>query len=258
MFDEMNGSFRHRGLEFSEHFTGAGRMHGFLRSFDAIFTLNQDLLLERCYRGGRDGGLVNIEDWRTERDWTFPGMRPLLIPGAAPYFPSATGPWVPAAEFEVRAGVQPIFKLHGSSNWSTTDGHSVMILGGGKASAIERLPILARYAVWFKEALSGADVRLMVIGYGFRDEHINEILQVAMAAGLRTFVIDPRGADAAASTNSLLPTQVGYKLSPFEEQWRTSLIGASRRPLASTFGSDTTEYSKIRRFLSSESLLLQR
>jgi hypothetical protein len=40
---------------------------------------------------------------------------------------------------------QPIFKLHGSSNWRTADAGRMLILGGGKKAAIARYPVLSWY-----------------------------------------------------------------------------------------------------------------
>jgi phosphatidylserine/phosphatidylglycerophosphate/cardiolipin synthase-like enzyme len=53
----------------------------------------------------------------------------------------------------------------------------------------------------FENALSAADSRLLVIGYGFRDKHVNEVLERAIAKGLRLFVIDPNGAELAFKLN---------------------------------------------------------
>ena len=33
----------------------------------------------------------------------------------------------------------------------------------------------------------------MIIGYSFRDPHINEILAAAVKAGLKLFIVDPAG-----------------------------------------------------------------
>ena len=91
----------------------------------------------------------------------------------------------------------------------------------------------------------------MVIGYGFRDEHINQVITSAVdTAGLRMFIIAPQGSDLARSLN---PTrqpghiQVGTSL---EEVFERSLTGASRRGLHDIFGGDTAEFNKVHRFFS--------
>jgi hypothetical protein len=35
----------------------------------------------------------------------------------------------------------------------------------------------------------------MIIGYGFQDIHINEIIRYSIGSGLKIFVIDPQGVD---------------------------------------------------------------
>lgn len=64
------------------------------------------------------------------------------------------------------------------------------ILGGSKQQAIGASSIVRSYLDAFENALSAADSRLMVIGYRFRDKHVNEVLERAIARGLRLFVID--------------------------------------------------------------------
>jgi hypothetical protein len=98
------------------------------------------------------------------------------------------------------------------------------------------------------EYLLRPNARLMVIGYGFRDPHINASIRTAVERGLRVFIIAPEGAELAFR---LSPTrargQIPYP-TPEETMLRQALIGASRRSLAETFGGDTAEFSKVMRF----------
>jgi hypothetical protein len=246
MFDTMNLAFKSAGLEFGRQ-AFDHPVRNFLLRFDAIFSLNQDLLLEYCYRGSKDG-LVSVDDRSTERDWQFPGMNLAEASSNEPQFPSAAGIWVPAEELAIAKDATPILKLHGSSNWRTSEGSNIMILGGAKARSIATFPVLEWYSQIFRACISQPDARLMIVGYGFRDDHINESLMVGMNSGTKLFVIDPRGADVASSTNSVPPESVGYFLSPFEQIFRKALVGASRRPLSKTFSSDEVERRKIDRF----------
>jgi hypothetical protein len=186
MFDLMNIGFKLKGLEFrASELSNDRPVQQFLLSFDAIFSLNQDSFLELHYRGSADG-LVDRNDHRTERSWHLPGRQLAVVADDQRAFPSATGIWIPSGEYQVIDGVQPIFKLHGSSNWCSEEGSGLMILGGGKARAIERYPVLRWYSDLFTDLLSRPDARLMLIGYGFRDEHINSALISAMEKGLRS------------------------------------------------------------------------
>jgi SIR2-like domain len=248
MFDLMNAGFKRKALEFrSSELPGDRPVQQFLLRFDAIFSLNQDSFLELHYRGSRDG-LVDRNDPRTERSWDLPGMQMAVVPVDQKAFPSATGIWIPTGEHQVPEGTQPIFKLHGSANWRSVEGGELMILGGGKARAIERYPVLAWYSHLFVSLLSRPDARLMLIGYGFRDEHINTALIQAMEAGLRIYIVDPAGPDVAGATNRVPKNAIGYKPTNLEETVQKSLIGYSRRPFSSTLGNDSVEHAKLMRF----------
>jgi hypothetical protein len=70
----------------------------------------------------------------------------------------------------------------------------MMVIGKDKADQISREPLLAWYMNIFKQVLSQKDRRLLVIGYGFRDKHINEIISKAVKNhGLKLYVISPEG-----------------------------------------------------------------
>ncbi len=247
MFREMNEALHLRRFEFTPR-DRERPLSDFLRRFSAIFTLNQDALLESKYLALSNPGDSHNESM-IERGWTFPGMRLVLDDAASRRLPKEFGTWVPADTREIASDRQPIFKLHGSSKWRESESSDLMILGGGKAAAIRQSVLLNWYSEEFSRMLFRPNSRLMIIGYGFRDPHINQIVLSAMRQGLKTFVVDPLGHDAARSTNSLLPGVVGYRLSEFEEVWRDSLIGASRRALSETFGTDEVERSKLEGFL---------
>jgi hypothetical protein len=249
MFATMNSAFKSKGLEFRQTLGSDHPVQNFLLRFNAIFSLNQDLLLEYCYRGSKDG-LVNRDDVRTERDWQFPGMRLTQTSDGIAVYPTAAGIWVPSGEHVTGQGEQQVFKLHGSSNWRTAEGSDMMIVGGGKARAIERYPVLQWYSQIFAQYLTQPNTRLMVIGYGFRDEHVNAVLMQAIDKGLQLFVVDPLGSEVASTTNPVPKTAIGYRYqtTPLEDSLQKALIGASRRPLYSTFATDEVERQKIERF----------
>ena len=89
-------------------------------------------------------------------------------------------------------------KLHGSSNWQTYDGKQQMVIGLEKERDIAREPLLRSYAAIFKMVLTKAK-RLLVIGYSFRDEHINRAIALAMAEchnpKLELYVVPPERPD---------------------------------------------------------------
>jgi hypothetical protein len=195
MFGDMNTALAARDWEF----TGDMRMQvgPFLAKFDAIFTLNQDVLLEHRY-------VPNVMAYGHPRvnSATLPGMR--RIPSGDPMHHDswAWSTWVPEGDVQFGAACQPIYKLHGSSNWYAADaGEPMLIIGGDKARNIRRNRVLSVYAEAFDDWLSRG-TRLMVIGYGFRDDHINAALSRAAERGLQMFVIDPLGSNLADSLNA--------------------------------------------------------
>ena len=246
MLDDMNGAFFDRGnLEFEN--VAPLKVTTFLSRFDAIFTLNQDLLIEHGYKDQTDISLLTPRRWD---GMYLPGMQ--RIPAQESLYSNswARSAWIPLPEneFRIERHVQPYFKLHGSSNWRSAAGSPILVMGGQKAYQIGLHPVLRWYAREFESALLSGGVRLMAIGYGFRDLHINElIIRAATEAGLRMFVVAPDGANLAMSLN---PTRRGNQIicpTSLEEVFR-GLCGASRRLLSTTFSTDVAEFRKIQDF----------
>jgi hypothetical protein len=61
-------------------------------------------------------------------------------------------------------------------NWRTVDGKEAMVIAGSKRDQIRNIPLLDWYFEKFETVLSMSNMRLLVIGYGFHDEHINEVV----------------------------------------------------------------------------------
>ena len=72
-----------------------------------------------------------------------------------------------------------------------------------KSTAIQSQQVLKWYFAEFQRYLGMGATRLMVIGYGFNDPHINNALLETAPRGLSLFIIDPLGVDAADPTRSL-------------------------------------------------------
>ncbi len=84
--------------------------------------------------------------------------------------------WQPQGDVKIDGNVQPVIKLHGSVNWRDPEGNQLLVMGGSKQQAINRHPITRRYLDIFSEILNMGQTKLMAIGYGFNDSHINDIL----------------------------------------------------------------------------------
>jgi len=79
----------------------------------------------------------------------------------------------------------------------------------------------------------------MVIGYGFRDDHINQLLLVSgQNHGLRMYIVDPRGR-RVLERNAPAPIKVRHALEEIP------VIGESLRPLTSTFNGDDLEHDDL-------------
>jgi SIR2-like domain len=62
-----------------------------------------------------------------------------------------------------------------------------------KLGRIAGEPLLEWYLSLFKEALEEGDKNLVIVGYGFGDDHINDIIVDAIKdRGLKLFVISPQ------------------------------------------------------------------
>ena len=244
MLADMNETLLNQRLEFnctdSDSWIGA-----FLSRFNAIFSLNQDLFLEYHFLP-ITFTLPYYGNWAGH---DLPGME--MLSGQQPPDWQSWGRriWKPTTNetFSVLANHQPLFKLHGSSNWTDATGNNLLVMGGDKVSLIQRSPLLAWYLQQFEEMLERQDTRLMIIGYGFLDLHINAVIQKAVDQhGLEIFNISPAGAEHAHRVTHMSDSII---LGPqLENAFQRGLIGASRRPLSQIFGPDQTERKKVLRF----------
>jgi hypothetical protein len=242
MFDTMKMGFRTAHIERAQD-RGVLAMDAFLGHFDAIFTLNQDTYLEQHY-------LYN--DPQTVRPHKWEGR---YIPGLEPPEPltehgnqlsKAAVRTIATSGFALEANKQPYVKLHGSYNWRSAD-QTIMVIGGAKLIDINRIPVLAWYQDLFRSMICEPETRLMIVGYSFNDDHINEQLLKAARVGTKLFIVDPLGLDVidkrpVATRAATAPTTLFAGL-------RDSIVGASRRPLRSTFQNDPVEVKKYVDFL---------
>jgi len=206
----------------------------FLARFDAIFTLNQDLLLELHYDGmGLESrgrwqhyyfpGIVLTRGWLRERREERVGQT--LLVGNVPVAPPDR--------------YQPVFKLHGSVNWRTDEGGRVLVVGTAKEKAAPGSELLRWYHEEFRRYLMRVDTRIMVIGYGFADQHINSLLlDAAKRASLAMYLVDPKGREA---------------LSAHPELMLIPLLGFCQRRFGQVFEDpDSPAFQSIDRFFSDQ------
>jgi len=150
----------------------------FLAQFDAIFTLNQDTLLEDYYAG-------NVR-WNEKWSGSYlPYMEPLYSEAKIVHRIGDTL-MTPAIHLAPSLELQPYYKLHGSFTWYL-GADRLLVMGGNKTEAIRTPNVLARYHQEFAQQLATPNTRLMVIGYSFGDQHINETICKAAEGGTCKF-----------------------------------------------------------------------
>jgi hypothetical protein len=235
MLDRLNATFEPpREFEFCNDIQYS--VSRFLAMFDSIFNLNQDLLLDMRYStqiltasGTRWSGFAS------------PGMRPVPDPSLSGIADSHRRRWTPMEPpFSVSDRIQPHFKIHGSSNWTTADGRNLLVIGGDKEFMIREHKVLRWYYEQFQQRLAIGGTRLMVIGYSFSDRHINDVIVEAGQKGTLTgmFLVDPAGWDVLHCTTLRPPMR-----------WRRlPRLGGSTRLFSATFAGDAFEHQKFMNF----------
>jgi len=167
---------------------GLGELLNLFNGIDAargmFFTLNQDLFIERHFQHRAPGAPP------------FPGDVYNLFGkefGVSDFITLPLDDVASKVEGSISGhGGMVYIKLHGSYGWRSSDGRNQMVLGHDKEGEILREPLLRYYLELFKNAIADGGKRLLVIGYGFRDQHINKILTDGVNKhGLKLIIITP-------------------------------------------------------------------
>jgi len=161
------------------------------------FTLNQDLFLERQKRW-QAAGIPDL--------FTSDSQRLNPAPPESYKLPSP----VKSRELiqselsgAIQGHVGPVYiKLHGSLSWKSYTEKPGMVLGINKLEKIRAEPLLDEYYKIFEEYFQKEHRRVVVIGYSFRDEHINDVLLGAVQRNLRLIVVST-GSEEAFRENLL-------------------------------------------------------
>jgi hypothetical protein len=165
------------------------------RTLGFVFTLNQDLLVERFY--------VN-ED--VEKMMAIPALhRPEWFRcDVGPFFGENDGGELKLPdELVVNQEEERLWtkftsqlmyvKLHGSFGWRSQDGSDVMVIGHEKLGAIRKEPLLKWYLALFEDVLNRGQRKLLAVGYSFRDEHVNDIIVKAIRnSKLQLYILSPK------------------------------------------------------------------
>lgn len=147
-----------------------------------FFTLNQDIFIERR-SGHRSPG---APAFRSELYHT---LGRDLASTEFVVLPRENAMEKAEQDFMSNGGLSYI-KLHGSYGWRSSDGSNQMVIGKNKSEFIEKEPLLKWYFELFQKVIADGGKKLLIIGYGFGDQHINKILVDGVVNhGLQVYII---------------------------------------------------------------------
>lgn len=165
----------------SVNWTGLMKLMSFGQKNEFIFTLNQDLLMERRFNWRSPGTKDFPQGWRSTRltQSNFIELENKDI------------------EDKVQRGIRDhaglhYIKLHGSFGWKSSDGTNQLVIGKDKLGLITKEPLLQSYFDLFESVIKQGNKKMLIIGYSFKDDHINKILLDGVQIhNLKIFVINP-------------------------------------------------------------------
>lgn len=160
-----------------------------------FFTLNQDLFVERFYLNNfNHEGLIKIPGLHHPK-WFNQHLKGELQQEDLSQLPDEDQMEEIKKQFWSKSTENFAYvKLHGSYGWMDKDGTHKMVIGNTKTGVIQREPLLSWYQSLFAKALRHQENQnLVIVGYGFRDDHINGVIADAIKEnGLRLFVVSPK------------------------------------------------------------------
>ena len=236
VFQKMNQAFAKRGqINFSQDRTFS--IVKFLSQFDAIFSLNQDLLLELLYIEH-----IALEAPGKWNGFYFPGLKP----NANWRSDILNSQWFVDKNFDIQPYQQPIYKLHGSINWFESQGdrlHPLMVIGENKLKKIAGHEVLRFNNGLFFKTLIEPKTKLMIIGYGFKDAHINKFITDAYELNkFSVHMMHPEGRDYLRKINKT--ANAIYVPEPIE---KIPIIDYMR-PISEIFAGDEIELNRLNDF----------
>lgn len=161
--------------------------------YNFIITLNQDILLERI--------LINYEAYSNNiklnipyTSYSFENVIQSKDTNAVQYQKNYRFQDF-AQEIDLSETNTPTLgfinylKLHGSSNWNNNSGN-LIITGTSKPDQIKNNPMLYKISLFFNALLKLTDLNIVIVGYQFRDAHVNESILNAIDNGGKLYVVN--------------------------------------------------------------------
>jgi len=160
-----------------------------------IFTLNQDLFFERLYKQSPELTIPGIK--RGNHKQQSEGYQyPLKYPDD--YYILPSNEELEKNPIENNLGKFSYIKLHGSYNFVSADVKTIekdmpqMVIGSAKEEHINKEPILKSYFDLFKKVINSGNIKLLIVGYGFQDQHINTLLNQVVEKNLvKIYILNP-------------------------------------------------------------------
>lgn len=154
-----------------------------------IFTLNQDLFFERKYINGQPFIYPEVK-------YPYQLKDPIKCdsPLANEMYVTISSKEISTEEREkeLKTGNSFYIKLHGSFNWRSSDQQQLIITGQSKINKIKTIGLLSWYWDILRTVLNQGNVKVLIVGYGFREEHLNKIMEQAVfEKNLRIYIISP-------------------------------------------------------------------
>lgn len=146
-----------------------------------FFTLNQDIFMEREQFNKIPLGMSRLShtpiwDFKKEHYKTMPDSET-----------------VDSMKDISNCGNLLYIKLHGSYGWMSSNNRSQMVIGGNKLDYINKEPLLKWYLEIFNNVINSDNKKIVIIGYGFADKHINNIiLEGIKNYNLKLIIIDQK------------------------------------------------------------------
>ncbi|MCX6753860.1 MAG: SIR2 family protein [Candidatus Nomurabacteria bacterium] len=112
-------------------------------------------------------------------------------------------------------------KLHGSYGWISSHGGNQMVIGKNKVNDIDQEPLLKWYFEIFQNLIKEGNKKLLIIGYGFADNHINDILLNGIQEhGLSLYVISTTDPETFKNRLEGKPSHSGsWEVSKYSKIW---------------------------------------
>ncbi len=165
-----------------------------------IFSINQDLFIERFYMNGSSSNFEELIIPFVDSQWNQHNEDISLVPFISKSNTSNIGvnhtallnPTLINNQIKKNNDNKFLYiKLHGSFDWRYKENEDVMIIGVNKLQLIKKYKVLNENFNMFQKTIQHKNnkIKILIIGYSFNDQHINDILKNSKAD---LYVIDPQ------------------------------------------------------------------